>query len=269
MVSVPVVLVGLYLLPESLRRDLVLSYADPTAVTAFAAHFVHLDATFLASNLLLYALVVPMAYLLCLHAGRRREFYVVFATFLLAFPFLLSALNVALPRPRIGYGFSGINTAFFGFLPIALVWYLSRRPGTRTGLHDAPVLFFGCTTLVAVVAVPPSLLSLSVVVSGLLATVAYLGEWMPGIVTLRRELADGWRTRPGALGIAAVGASTAVLFPFVAFPAAPAGGGQVVNIYVHLLGYTLGFIAAYVTFVLVERHHSRAGVARPAGRLID
>lgn len=61
----------------------------------------------------------------------------------------------------------------------------------------------------------------------------------------------------------------AVLFPFVAFPAAPAGGGQVVNIYLHVLGYTLGFIAAYVPFVLVELEPGRLAVGRPDRAWVD
>jgi hypothetical protein len=37
----------------------------------------------------------------------------------------------------------------------------------------------------------------------------------------------------------------AVGYPVVGFPSDPAGGGSVVNLYVHLLGFCLGFIAPF------------------------
>jgi len=42
---------------------------------------------------------------------------VALATFLAAFPVVLSALNLAVPRNAISFGFSGINMAFAGLLP--------------------------------------------------------------------------------------------------------------------------------------------------------
>ena len=262
---VPVVLLSVFSLPTSVRRDLALSYVDPTLVSAFASHFVHLGAAHLAANLVVYALVVPVTFLLCALAGRRREFYVAFVTFLLALPLLLSALNVALVRPRIGYGFSGVNTAFFGLLPIALCWYAGSRLGARTGPHDSAALFFACTTLVAAVAVPPSLPSLSIVGVGVVATAAYARESVPGLVAFRRDVVATWRSRPGFVELGVVGLGGVVLFPAIAFPTEPAGAGEVVNVYAHLLGYALGFVASYVTFVLVGID----GAGGPNGERLD
>lgn len=249
--AVPAGLVAAFRLPEPVRRDLALSYVDPTPLAAFASHFVHLDVAHLATNVAVYALVAPVAFLLCALAGRRREFYVAFAAFLLAFPLVLSALNVALVRPHVGYGFSGVNTAFFGFLPIALTWYLSSGLGVPVRTHDAPALFFASTTLVAVLAVPASLPSLAIAVVGVVATGAYLRECLPRVATLRRALGAAREARPGYVEVGVFGAGAVALFPLVAFPADPAGAGTVVNIYGHLLGYALGFIASYVTFGLV------------------
>lgn len=249
---VPGVLASLLLVPAGVRRDLALSYVEPTLLSAFASHFVHLHAGHLATNLAVYAMVVPITLLLCALAGRRREFYVAFATFLLGFPLLLSALNVALARPRLGYGFSGVNAAFFGLLPIALCWYAERQLGARTGPHDAPTLFFACTTVVAVVAVPPSVGSLSIAALGMVATGVYAREAAPGLAASRRGLEATWRSRPGYVGLCFVGVGTFALFPALAFPTYPAGGGQVVNVYAHLLGFALGFIASYVTFALIR-----------------
>lgn len=249
--AIPACLLIVFVLPEPVRRQLALSYVDPTLVGAFAAHFVHLDAGHLASNLAVYAFVVPVGYLLCVLSGRRSEFLVAFATFVFAFPLALSALNVALVRPRLGYGFSGVNTAFVGFLPVALFGFLSARLGTTVGPRDSPTLFFATTALVAAVAVPASPVTLSVAAVGALAAVAYLREWYPGLATVARRLGAVSRGRAGYVELAAVGAAAFVAFPFVAFPADPVGEGQILNVYAHLLGYALGFIASYVTFSLV------------------
>lgn len=249
--TVPALLLAVFELPASLRRTLALSYVNPTPLTAVTAHFVHLDAVHLGTNLAVYGLVATVAYFLCAFAGRRHEFFVAFAVFLLAFPVVLSALNVALARPRVGYGFSGVNTAFFGFLPIALTWYLSAGLGAPVTVRDAAMLFFASTTLVALVAVPLSMPSAAIAVVGVLATVVYALESSHRVTTLPSRLSAVWRTRPGWVEFAVIAAATLAVFPLAAFPPDPAGGGRVVNLYAHLLGYALGFIASYVTFGLV------------------
>lgn len=249
--AVPVLLVVVFELPLRLREALALSYLEPTPLTAVTSHFVHLEAAHLGTNIAMYLLVATVAYLLCALSGRRHEFFVAFAVFVLAFPAVLSALNVALTRPALGYGFSGVNTAFFGFLPIALTWYLSSGLGAPVRARDAPILFFASTTLVALLAVPLSFASAAIAVVGLLAAAVYLLESLPRASAVRRRLERVWRFRPGYVEFAVVGAGTLVVFPLAAFPPDPASGGTVLNLYGHLLGYALGFIASYVTFGLV------------------
>ena len=249
--TVPALLLLVFGLPRARREALALAYLDPTPLTAVTSHFVHLDVGHLGTNLAMYALVATVAYLLCALSGRRHEFFVAFAVFVLAFPAVLSALNVALSRPALGYGFSGVNTAFFGFLPIALTWYLSSGLGAPVRARDAPILFFASTTLVAVLAVPVSFASTAIAVVGVLAATVYLLECLPRASAVRRRLTQVWRFRPGYVEVAVVGAGTLVIFPLAAFPPDPASGGQVLNLYGHLLGYALGFIASYVTFGLV------------------
>lgn len=247
---VPACLVAAFALPEPTRRSLALSYVDPSALTAFTAHFVHLEATHLAANVTAYAMVVPVAYLLCVRSGRRLEFFVAFATFLLAFPLALSALNVALVRPRIGYGFSGVNTAFLGFLPVALFGYLSVRLDVDVR-RVAPAVFFGTLALMAGVSVPSSAVGRSVSVVAVVVALAYVRGSYPAVETALARLRARWRTQPAAVEVAVAGAVVLVVFPLAAFPTDPAAAGRVVNVYVHLLGYALGFITSYVTFALV------------------
>jgi hypothetical protein len=248
---VPTVLVVVFALPLPVRRGLALAYTEPTLLTAFAAHFVHLDAAHLATNLAVYALVVPVVYLLCVLSGRRTGFLVALVTFAFAFPLGLSVLNVALVRPRLGYGFSGVNAAFFGFLPVVLFGYLPARLDAGVEPRDSPALFFASAATVAVVAVPLSPVSLALAAVCAFAAAAYLRDCYPGSTALRRRLVASIHAHPGYVELAVVGAGLFASFPFAAFPADAVGADYVVNLYAHVLGYALGFVVSYVTFALV------------------
>jgi len=99
--AVPVVLGAVFALPESTRRSLAFAYTDPTVRTAFTAHYVHLDVDHLAGNVAGYVVLAGVGYALAVLAGCRRFFMVALATFLAAFPVVLSALNLAVPRNAI------------------------------------------------------------------------------------------------------------------------------------------------------------------------
>lgn len=78
--SVPVVLAAAASLSRSVRQSLVFDYGAPTVRTAVLPTFVHLGSTHLTVNIVGYALVVPLAYLLSVVNGQHRRFRVAFAT---------------------------------------------------------------------------------------------------------------------------------------------------------------------------------------------
>lgn len=247
---VPAVLLGVFALPEAVRRDYVFSYTDPTVLTAFTAPYVHLDAAHLLTNVGVYALVVPAVYLLSVLSGHRRRFLVAFVTFVLVFPAVLSSLNLAIMRPAVGYGFSGVVMAFFGFLPLALAGFVHRRFDVDAELDLAGVLFFAGMVLIAILS-PASMVTYGLAAAAGLAALLYGLPMFGGDA----RFATNVRAAAGATGhfelsVAALVAFLA--FPFVAFPAAPGSGGVIVNVYVHLLGYALGFMATYVTLQAVR-----------------
>ncbi|WP_197424924.1 hypothetical protein [Natronomonas sp. CBA1123] len=51
----------------------------------------------------------------------------------------------------------------------------------------------------------------------------------------------------GHFELFAAGLLAFLAFVFVAFPVDPTAGGSVVNLYAHLLGYALAFVATYVS----------------------
>ncbi|WP_435095801.1 hypothetical protein [Halorubrum sp. N11] len=251
--TVPVVLGAVFALPESTRRSLAFAYTDPTALTAFTAHYVHLDAGHLAGNVAGYALLAGVGYALAVVAGYRRFFMIALATFLLAFPFVLSALNLAVPRNAIGFGFSGINMALAGLLPLLLGVYARERFFRESSLRALPAVFFPLVGWMAFLALPVplgtfegiGLAGLATAIAGGLLGLLYASS--TGI-RVREAVRSGARaavSNPGDGDMLAVGVALLVGYPIVGFPADPTGADSVVNLYVHLLGFCLAFIGPF------------------------
>lgn len=250
LLAVPAVLFAVFALPETTRRSLAFAYADPTLGSAFAAHYVHLDSGHLAGNLAGYCLLAGVGYALAVLGGSRRFFLTALATFLSAFPFVLSALNLAVPRDAIGFGFSGINMALAGLLPLLLGTYARERFAPDASLRALPAVFFALVGWIALLALPVSttgtgLAGLVIGVAGALLAVLYASS---AGISVRETACRGLReiaSRPGEGDLFAAGAVLAVGYPVVGFPADPTGVGSVVNLYVHLLGFCLAFIGPF------------------------
>jgi hypothetical protein len=252
--AVPVVLGAVFALPESTRRSLAFAYTDPTVRTAFTAHYVHLDVDHLAGNVAGYVVLAGVGYALAVLAGCRRFFMVALATFLAAFPVVLSALNLAVPRNAIGFGFSGINMAFAGLLPLLLGVYARERFFPEASIRALPAVFFPLVGWMAFLALPvspgsldePGLAGLATAVAGILLGLLYASSTG---VRLRRALRDGVRaavSTPGYGDLFAVGVALVVGYPVIGFPGDPTGSDSVVNLYVHLLGFCLAFIGPFI-----------------------
>ena len=254
--AVPVVLLGVFSLSLEARQALAFSYTDPDIRTAFAANFVHLDVRHLGVNLAAYLLVVPTAYLLSVLSGRRDRFWFVcaFVTFLFVLPVLLSGLNLAIDRTGHVVGFSGIVMAFVGYLPVALSRYLGTYVGVGEHLDIAAVLFFAGLALIAILGAPSTVTAALAAVS-VLAALLYLVPVLDGLERISRRTRTLVRV-PGYLEVAIASVVLFVGLTVVAFPSDPRTAMGVVNLYAHLLGFAIGFIAAYVA-VTASRHLSR------------
>ena len=250
---VPAVLGLVFLLPTGTRRALAFDYTDPSLVTAFAAPYVHLDVAHLLVNVGGYLLVVPTAYWLSVASGHRRRFFVAFATFLVAFPPVLSYLNLAAVRLAAGLGFSGVLLAFVGYLAVAIADHLDANLGIGPAQSTSAALFF----LGLAFAAPLSVQSVTVdqktvalgtaglVAATLLSALLFVLPTADGPRPLGRQLRSA-AARRGAFEASVLGVGLFVAFQFVAFPAQPRGTDTALNLYTHLLGYALGFTVTYV-----------------------
>jgi hypothetical protein len=242
---VPFVLVAAFALPIEARRAYAFSYTEPTVVTAFTAHYVHLTPAHLAGNLVGFVLLASVAYRLSVVADRRRLFFTSFVTFLLAFPFVLSGLNLAIPRDAVGFGFSGINMALFGYLSVVLVTVAEDRFGAD-GTRYGPALFFASTSYIVALVLPPSVTAIGIVVAIPYGHAAARRSSR----TLRGTVGHALAT-PGYSELLGVCAVVLLAYPIAGFPR-PTPGGPRINLYVHFLGYALAFLVVHV-FLLVDR----------------
>ena len=246
----PVVLLAVFALPEATRRSLAFAYTEPTALSAFAAHYVHLGTDHLLGNLVGYGLLAGVGYALAALSERRRLFFTALVTYLGAFPFALSALNLAVPRDAIGFGFSGVNMALAGLLPILWYCYARDRFAPSASVTALPAVFFALVGWIALLALPVStdgvgVAGLAIGVAGALLALLYAASSDVRLPRPIRRHAKSVASSPGYGDLLAVGAVVAVGYPVVGFPPDPSGGGSVVNLYVHLLGFCLGFIGPF------------------------
>jgi hypothetical protein len=199
-------------------------------------------------------LIVPFSTAVSIWSGRRRRFYAVAVVVLVAFPLVLSGLNVLLPRLRVGVGFSGVNLAFVGYLPHVLAdRFKTKRPGwerSRAALL-ALLFFIGAAIVTARVAVSvyyttqPGLYWLVVAGAGSLVAA----------VALTRPLVSCLRSQRGAatpVPLVVFGSLLFVILMSISFPSVSAVDGGVVNLFLHFLGFSLGYIVPYVAFEVLE-----------------
>lgn len=131
------VLIGVHLwLPETLLSAFVFTYGEPGVVSVWTAATIHDSAAHLVSNLAWYAVVIGPAYTLYAILDRRRLFWLLYTSLLVATPLSTVAVDYWLLYQRwglvgpdsIAFGFSGVVSAFGGLLVVGLTtaivaWY--------------------------------------------------------------------------------------------------------------------------------------------------
>jgi hypothetical protein len=195
--------------------------------------------------------VVPFSVAVSVWSGRRRRFYVVALVVLVIFPVVLSGLNVLFPRPRLGMGFSGLNLAFVGYLPHVLAdrFEVERPEWSELRAALLTLAFFVGTVIVTArvtesVRGEPRVGLVWLLAAGFGSLAAATVFAKPVVSCLRSQGSVGGTVPP----LSAFGSLLFVLVMAVGFPEVSPGGGSVVNLFLHLLGYSLGYLVPYVAF---------------------
>jgi len=255
----PLLLVLGYTLPLGIRESLVFSYSDPTVLAAFGSSFIHFGLGHLLTNVVLYALVVPVLYVLSATSNRQQQFRVFTFTAILAFPPVLSYLNLAIPRSAETYGASGVIMVFVGYLPLALAEYLDSNFDIGPIRTVSPVIFFASLVLISVLSLQSVLLrDLTVLIgtTGLVLATVLTTAWY--VISAYEEMDDPqakFRTAIRGTGYTDLPLLTVLLLFIVlmiAFPANPRAGNDVLNLYEHFIGYALAFIIAYINNLALQ-----------------
>jgi hypothetical protein len=273
LLAVPAVLLAVASLPAPVRQSLVFEYATPSVATAVAAPFVHLQESHLHRNLLAYAVLAPTVYALSVVSGHRQRFRVVFVSFVLVCPPLLSYLNLAIVRDGVSVGFSGVAMTLYGYLPLAIATHLDRRFDVAPTYTTAPLLFFSGLQLITLltlgavatnrvsvpvqgVTVPVTSVLVASLVGLVVALTLVLALYVLAVrdhVTALRGVLRATTRRPGHFELLVLATGLFLAVPFVTFPIDPIVGHGVLNLYVHLVGYALGFIGSFTLASIEER----------------
>jgi archaellum component FlaC len=244
---VPAVLFGVFRLPAGLRRAYAFTYTDPSVLSAFTANYVHITVPHLASNLVGYVLLAGVGYLVALANGNRRRFVAALVVVLTVLPAPLSYLNLAFPRAGTGLGFSGLNMAIFGYLAVEFSEYLGEYFTEEFGVEDAPLFFFA---VMAFVAAPHADQTAGLAIA--VAAVAIAAVYLVGLLRTVRPSLSGLGASlqlQGYFELSAVAAVALVVYVPAAFPQDPFTSSGIVNVYIHLLGFCIGFIGSYVAVI--------------------
>ncbi len=252
LLALPAIAMGAGFLPErTTKRALGFAYTDPTPLTAYTSHVIHLDLGHLLGNLSTYVLLAGTFYGLCLLAAHQDFWRTVMIAYLLAFPPTLAALNLAIEREAISIGFSGMNTALLGALPVGIALVLTQY-NTLT-LRDAPVLVVPTLWSIIVVGLPRRPATGVAVALLIVLTLIYAHSVFRADRRSMRERIAPVLADPTASNRIAIATVLLLVYPLIIFSTGNDPSGPVPNHYIHLLGYCLGFLVAFIAaFLLVE-----------------
>lgn len=147
-----------FVLPTSVRADLVFQYGNPTPLTAWSAVLIHDSVEHLASNLLGYLLVIVPTYTLYQMWDRRRQFWLLLIGVASIVPPLVTAVDYwllylrwSLAGPEtVGFGFSGVVSGLVGVLFASTVVAVVDWYGWGVAAYTIAVVVGGSTAGVLV-----------------------------------------------------------------------------------------------------------------------
>lgn len=229
----PLLLLFVSLLPQSVQESWTLYLASPTLESVYLSNFVHTDGLHLLRNVIAYLFLVSVLLPLAVFADWKRELYVTSLFFFIAVPFVVSYYSIWMLRGTSAetlVGFSGINSAFLGLLPVLLFAFLQRCVSSNIQLHYglAPVALELAVIMFAWSGITIPAVSLCVLGLAGVALVYGVthGEW------------DGLLSSDANLLLVSVAVLAFAVLPFRIL----VDVGPGVNVYGHFIGFVVGFL---------------------------
>ncbi len=239
--SVPITLILIFLLPVNVQEVLVVNYENPSLVNFLTTAFVHSDFSHLAGNLASYVLIIASLYLMCALSGLKRNFRYAFAVFVLAFPFVISMISSQFLSVETSRGFSGVGSAFLGFLPVVVFHYMDERLDLNLGIANSMMLFLIGTEVL--VFIYDGLSPVFLMFLGLIGFYSWK-IWRMNSLESLKEAVD----KKGHFELSLFSIFLFLVLTFALFPRDIVVGGKAVNILSHYSGYFLGFFMSYFWF---------------------
>jgi hypothetical protein len=251
--TVPLVLAAVHLLPASVQQSFMLEYQDPSAFNLWSAAFVHRGFTHFSGNAVAYCLYILPSYLLFVLAGERRIFRYLFLSFLLILPPVLAAINIVALDGGTGAGFSGIASAFIGLTPVGIFIFVrncvSQDVSVSNGVSVFLIALGGTAYIYAGIVEAATIL--------VVACLLVLNDIRSlSVETLRTIVSDLW-IMDSCFLLVVIATTLFVLSPIFLFPVNIVQGGQSVNILSHYSGLVLGFFGPTTAILLRDKYYLR------------
>jgi len=122
---IPLILTSIFLLPTSIKQNLILNPLNPTLISIFFSNYTHTEAQHFLSNLLIYLITIFL--LFNIETNRKLFLKVALLNFILL-PFLVSWFIVYfLPKLPPTQGFSAILSSFVGYILFSSYSWLRKN----------------------------------------------------------------------------------------------------------------------------------------------
>ena len=253
--SVPIFLSLIFLLPESIQNSLILDYGNYSIVNLWSSAYVHRGFNHFSNNLAAYCVLIGPIYLLFVLADERKLFRYTFLSFLFILPFVIALSNIAALGSGTGAGFSGIGSAFFGLLPVSLFLFIHNKVSEVIEPAHGVVLFLIAAAIIA------GTYSGVTAAAGILlfaVLITIYDTYQVGLDEVK-EAAAGLTSMEGYFELVMIAGLLFLVSPVLLFPQDITQGDGAVNILSHYLGLLLGFFGP--TIYLFYRRHRRQIIA--------
>ena len=258
---VPLVLVATYQLRIEARQSLAFASESPSIVTAFTTNYIHFTTDHLVGNIGWYILIIALAYLLAITNEHRSRFFATLFTVLVLLPIPLSYLTLAVPTPGVSIGFSGLNMALFGFVVVEFAAYLDEYFTENFGVENAPAFFFLVTAFVALPHAKTGW-GYGIAVGSLFLAIVYSAGLLWSFQPSLSGVSDAV-DKQGYFELSITTFVVMVVFVPIAFPQNPVFEEGFINVYVHFVGFCLGFMGVYIAILLGTPANPKRAVPPP------